>query len=85
MLVGNKCDLEESREVSKEEGEALAESYGVEFLETSAKETINISDSFTKMAKSIIGTLHKPIVENEDSIHISEVNRKRKKVNGKCC
>ena len=79
ILVGNKCDLEENREVSIEEGKALAESYGIEFLETSAKETINISDSFSNMAKKIISTIHKPLVEKEENVHISEINRNRKR------
>ncbi len=37
VLVGNKCDLEESRQVSTAEGEQLALSLGVPFMETSAK------------------------------------------------
>ena len=44
LLVGNKSDLQESdRQVSKAEGEALANKFGIEFLETSAKDNVNIS------------------------------------------
>ena len=42
LLIGNKCDLEERREVPKEEGEQLAQSQDVPFLETSAKTGYNI-------------------------------------------
>ncbi|KAF5319333.1 hypothetical protein D9619_008380 [Psilocybe cf. subviscida] len=37
MLVGNKCDRTDEREVSTEEGAALARQFGCEFIETSAK------------------------------------------------
>uniref|UniRef100_A0A8I5NU40 Ras-related protein Rap-2 n=1 Tax=Papio anubis TaxID=9555 RepID=A0A8I5NU40_PAPAN len=37
ILVGNKVDLESEREVSSNEGRALAEEWGCPFMETSAK------------------------------------------------
>jgi small GTP-binding protein len=37
VVVGNKCDLESERQVSKAEGQDLAKSFGCPFLETSAK------------------------------------------------
>ncbi len=37
VLVGTKCDLENDREVPREQGEELARKLGVKFLETSAK------------------------------------------------
>ena len=37
MLIGNKCDLEAKRQVSKEEGEKFAKENGLVFMETSAK------------------------------------------------
>ena len=42
VLLGNKCDLEEERVVTKEEGEDLAASYNLPFFESSAKANINI-------------------------------------------
>uniref|UniRef100_A0A7M4FKH9 small monomeric GTPase n=1 Tax=Crocodylus porosus TaxID=8502 RepID=A0A7M4FKH9_CROPO len=39
ILVGNKVDLESEREVSSNEGRALAEEWGCPFMETSAKTT----------------------------------------------
>ena len=42
MLVGNKCDMVREREVSREEGVALARRLHAEFLETSAKTCINV-------------------------------------------
>jgi GTPase SAR1 family protein len=53
ILVGNKSDLSEKRVVSVEEGQALANQYGVQFLETSARENANVEDSFLKMAATM--------------------------------
>lgn len=44
IIVGNKSDVADSeRQVSKAEGEALAKKYGVQFLESSAKDNYNIT------------------------------------------
>ena len=51
MLVGSKCDLEEDRKVSYDEGLKLAQEYNIMFYETSAKEDINISSLFKDIAK----------------------------------
>lgn len=53
ILVGNKCDLEESRKVSFEEGNELARHYEIPFLETSAKNSVNVDSSFITMSKEI--------------------------------
>jgi len=46
ILVGNKCDLEENRAVSFEEGKERALNYGIPFMEISAKENINVEEVF---------------------------------------
>ncbi len=53
ILVGNKSDLEEERAVSTEEGDALATELKALFIETSAKEGINIEDVFMKLLGKI--------------------------------
>ena len=53
ILVGNKCDLEENRQVTSDEGKELAEHYNVRFLETSAKECKNVEEAFTLMTREI--------------------------------
>jgi GTPase KRas len=53
VLLGNKCDLVEYREVQKSEGEALAKRLGCLFMETSAKERINVDQAFQELVRSI--------------------------------
>ena len=54
FLVGNKCDLEHRRVVSSEQGKELARLYNIQFIETSAKDTININELFEKATKTFI-------------------------------
>jgi len=53
LLVGNKCDLHSKRVVEREEGQALAEELGVQFLETSARNTHNVGEAFERLAREI--------------------------------
>jgi GTPase SAR1 family protein len=65
IVVGNKSDVQDSeRQVSKSEGEALAKKYGVEFLESSAKDNYNIGEIFNilghQIKKNLTDTDYKP-------------------------
>jgi GTPase SAR1 family protein len=53
MLVGNKSDLKEQRQVSAEEAQALAQKHGFIFFETSAKKGENIDKCFTRAAEKV--------------------------------
>ncbi|EGG21252.1 hypothetical protein DFA_01130 [Cavenderia fasciculata] len=53
VLVGNKCDLEAERKISKSEGEELGKNLGVPFLETSAKTRHNVEESFYQLVREI--------------------------------
>lgn len=44
ILIGNKCDLENNRQVSRQEGEEFARKNGLHFLETSAKTAENVDE-----------------------------------------
>jgi len=64
MLVGNKTDLSEKRNVSIDEGEAKAKEFDIMFIETSAKAGFNIKGLFRKVASALPGmentTIAKP-------------------------
>ena len=46
LLVGNKQDLENERQVTYAEAKAQADSWGIEYMETSAKTNFNCKESF---------------------------------------
>lgn len=52
ILVASKCDTKD-RVVTLEEGQQLADSYGIKFFETSAKEDLNVKELFSTMAKDV--------------------------------
>ena len=54
LLVGNKCDLNAERVVSTEEATALAKKYNIEYIETSAKNTINTNELFETAIKTFL-------------------------------
>ena len=59
ILIGNKCDLESSREISKEEGEKKAKTIEVAFLETSALKGDNIELAFKTLIEEVYNKCRK--------------------------
>ncbi|KAJ3305787.1 Ras- protein Rab-6B [Kappamyces sp. JEL0829] len=55
VLVGNKTDIAEKRQVSTEEGEKKAKEFNVMFMETSAKVGYNVKALFKKIALALPG------------------------------
>jgi len=53
LLVGNKSDLEQQRQVPTEDAKAFAQERSVPFLETSAKQATSVEDAFLLMAGEI--------------------------------
>jgi len=46
VLVGNKCDLSDERQVSFEEAKGLADELGILYIEASAKDSTNVKEAF---------------------------------------
>ena len=63
ILIGNKKDLEDKRQVSYEEGEAFAKENGLMFLETSAKTAYNVVESFNLSAQCILNNIERTGVD----------------------
>ena len=55
IIVGNKIDLTDKRQVGTDEGQALGEELGVMFTETSAKVGINVKQLFKDLASTLPG------------------------------
>lgn len=53
VLAGNKCDNSYEREVTKEEGAALAHQFGCQFVETSAKTGQNVELMFSHLVRAL--------------------------------
>jgi GTPase KRas protein len=53
MLVGNKCDRVTEREVSTQEGSALAKQLNCDFVEASAKNCINVEKAFYDVVRQL--------------------------------
>ena len=79
VLFGNKCDMTEKREVTKEEAEKFAKENNLPYFETSAKLKININEGFRKVAHEAYKN-----IENRKGINLEEVKDKDKKKKN-CC
>jgi small GTP-binding protein len=91
ILVGNKCDLEDQRKVSKEKGEEKAKQFNIPFFETSALSKIKIDDIFNEMVNNIFERTGGPKNDDDDDIEIINENDKAVSLNSQeqkkkgCC
>ena len=83
ILVGNKCDLNDERKVSTQEGKDLAEREGMAFFECSAKAKINISEVFEALSKKMYENL--PEGEKDGKEDGLDFSKRKKENSGKCC
>ena len=83
FIAGNKIDMEEERKVNTEDGKRLADEYGFPFYETSAKEDININETFEDLVESI-DKVYSNLEDNNGGGQIkNKIYNGRKKI--KCC
>ena len=87
ILVGNKCDMENDRKVTVEQGKDFAAQYGMKFFETSAKESTNVSDSFIAMTREIIKSANNKKPSNKPDNKVVVASAPTGKAIGKkgCC
>ena len=96
LLIGNKCDLEDERQVTQDDALKKAEQFDIAFLETSALQAVNIEKAFNNMIEQISKKINignddeknNKIQENGITLNANEHldkgnnNAKKKK---KCC
>ncbi|GMK55570.1 hypothetical protein CspeluHIS016_0206260 [Cutaneotrichosporon spelunceum] len=89
ILVGNKCDWDEKRAVTLEQGKALADEFGLRFIETSAKANEGVEDAFFTLARDIKTRLidSQPQAENAAtaSSRVNVTDSKPQSNQGGCC
>ena len=83
ILVGNKCDLE-NRVIQKEEGEKIAQDFGMKFFETSAKSDINVDEAFNYLVTIILEKAQKNISNSNIVLEKDKHKKKKKKKKFKC-
>ncbi|OOQ86906.1 RAS small monomeric GTPase [Penicillium brasilianum] len=54
IVAGNKCDLKDGRAVPAREGLEYARKHGCGFMETSAREMVNIEETFALLVRRVI-------------------------------
>ena len=78
MIVGNKIDLEDQKEVSTETLQKYCENKNIEGMEVSARENLNVNECFLSMVKLIIGGKNK-----DELMDTFSAQGKRKRTNTK--
>jgi len=91
VLIGNKCDVNPSQIViSEEEGQKLADEYGIKFFQTSAKMNLNVVNAFEGIASAVKTRLMKdggPAAPSRGNKRGIDVTTDNSKTGGKkgCC
>ena len=78
ILVGNKCDLEEYRQVQSSDAQRLAEEWKVKYFETSAKNKTNINRIFEELVYLIEAN-------NQTNIQNTSNQNEHLRYNHNCC
>ena len=80
LLIGNKCDLEEERQVTYEEGKELAKKYNIDFMEISNKKDINVQEAGNLIINKILETKEKKKTKNEnENVKLTKESQSKKK------
>ena len=66
IIIGNKCDLEDQRQVTKEQAEEKAKTNEVAFMETSALSGENLDKAFEKMMNEVFKKCHEEMSSEGD-------------------
>ncbi|XP_069494768.1 ras-related protein Rab-15 [Ambystoma mexicanum] len=86
ILIGNKADESQKRQVGADQGLKLAKEYGMDFFETSACTNINIKESFTRLTELVLQAHKKELdglrLYTTDELGIADLNEDDSKPDG---
>jgi len=88
LLVGNKSDLGENRQVPYEDAEEMANNLGITVFETSAKDATNVDQAFYHIANQAIqNKVHKTVRPKSESVNLDQKKHNGSKDTKKsgCC
>ena len=86
ILVGNKCDMENERKVTFEQGKDFADQYGMKFFETSAKNSTNVNEAFVAMTQEIMKNANKKTpAAKKDNVVVTNAPSGQSIKSGKGC
>lgn len=88
VLVGNKKDLTNKRQISEDAAKEFATKYGMVYMETSAKDSSNVDDLFVNTTKTFISLINNPSKKNKNELTgggISLPNTKPEVKKEGCC
>ncbi|CAG5120599.1 unnamed protein product [Candidula unifasciata] len=80
MILGNKCDMDDKRQVPTARAEAIAKELNIPFLETSAKANINVEKALMGLALAILNKTPSRISE-PTGVNVSQQEPSSKR----CC
>ena len=83
LLIGNKIDLVDQRNVSYESCKELADSANMDCIETSARDASNVHEAFTLITKTMIDK--SVFAKKPDSLNKVKTKGKTSKIKNKCC
>ncbi|KAK9711865.1 RAS1 protein [Basidiobolus ranarum] len=85
IVVANKSDLENERQVSTQEGRDLAKQFGCRFIETSAKQRINVDEAFYNIVREIRRFNKESQGPSGGNSSIPPSGQNQEEAGGECC
>ena len=72
ILIGNKCDLNDLRKIPINKGKEFADTYNMKFIETSAKNNVNINECFNILGKELLNNLDLKLNKKDKNFHLND-------------
>ena len=88
LLIGNKTDLEDKRVISYNQGKEFADTYGLKYIETSAKKNMNVKEAFETLGRELMSLNIDKKASNQKQnkkISVSKAQDLNLEKQGGCC